>query len=204
MLVPGRVAKAAICALGFCSSAAMAQQHYIVSEFDTSSIGIAPFAAYERSSQGQITSVGAIFGEGNIRFVAAVANYTGIENSQRDFSRDIEFTNFDTSLRVGVFNELTVYGEVGLALDELIADEEREEYYDYDGYRINKPGPLDWFAGVGAGIERRNWSLLAFGRYRYLRSYEQEYLYNYPYYLQRFEKPEPHQWFVGVEISLRF
>lgn len=204
MSVLPHLVKAFSYSLAIVSGTVFAQQHDVVTEFTPSSIGIAPVAAYERSEQGQISSVGLMFGEGHLRLVTAVARYTGTESGRRSFSRDIDFTNFDTSLRLGVFDELSLYAEAGLALDELIADEEGKDYYDAAGNRVNRPGPLDWFAGVGAGIEQRHWSVLAFGRYRYLRSYEQEYLYLYPYHLQRFEKPEPHQWFVGIEVSLRF
>jgi hypothetical protein len=89
-----------------------------------------------------------------------------------------------------------------VALDELVFDEEDQDYYDRWGGHYEKMGPIDWFAGVGAGIELNNLSLRAFGRYRYLRSYEQGYLAALDPWVHG--QPDDGQWFAGAELSLRF
>lgn len=165
---------------------------------------VSPYVSYEANKLGQITTLGAIFQtHAHFQLAVGLASYYSDKTAQYGFNQpEISFLNLDTSVRFGTFDKISLYGEVGLALDELVFDEEEEDYYDSWGGHYEKMGPIDWFAGMGAGIELNNLSLRAFGRYRYLRSYEQEYLAA----LNRrvHGQPDDGQWFAGVELSLRF
>lgn len=165
---------------------------------------VSPYLSYEANAKGQITTLGAVFqSDAHFQLAVGLASYYSDKYPQYGmYQPEIEFLNLDTSVRFGVFDKISLYGEVGVALDELIFDEEEHDYYDRWGGHYEKMGPIDWFAGIGAGIELNNLSLRAFGRYRYLRSYEQEYLAALDPWVHG--QPEDGQWFAGVELSLRF
>ncbi len=165
---------------------------------------VSPYLSYEANDRGQITTLGAVFQpDAHFQLAVGLASYYSDKYPQHGlYQPEIEFLNLDTSVRFGTFDKISLYGEVGVALDELIFDEEEHDYYDRWGGHYEKMGPIDWFAGVGAGIELNNLSLRAFGRYRYLRSYEQEYLAALDPWVHG--QPEDGQWFAGVELSLRF
>lgn len=165
---------------------------------------ISPYLSYEANDKGQITTLGAIFQpDAHFQLAVGLASYYSDKyRATASYQPELEFLNLDTSVRFGIFDNISLYGEVGVALDELIFDEEERDYYDRWGGHYEKMGPIDWFAGVGAGIELNNLSLRAFGRYRYLRSYEQEYLAALDPWVHG--QPEDGQWFAGVELSLRF
>lgn len=165
---------------------------------------VSPYVSYEANKLGQITTVGAVFQtDAHFQLAVGLASYYSDKSAQYGFNQpEISFLNLDTSVRFGTFDKISLYGEVGLAFDELVFDEEEEDYYDRWGGHYEKMGPIDWFAGVGAGIELNNLSLRAFGRYRYLRSYEQEYLAALDPWVHG--QPDDGQWFAGVELSLRF
>ena len=165
---------------------------------------VSPYLSYEANDKGQISTIGAVFQtDAHFQLAVGLASYYSDDNPQHGlYQPEIQFLNLDTSVRVGTFDKFSLYGEVGIALDELIFDEEEENYYDRWGGHYEKMGPIDWFAGVGAGIELNNLSLRAFGRYRYLRSYEQEYLAALDPWVHG--QPDDGQWFAGVELSLRF
>ncbi|ALZ75134.1 hypothetical protein [Rheinheimera sp. F8] len=184
-----------------CSSS---HAHSVVYVDDPDVSWLSPYVSYEANDLGQITTLGGLFQTGrHFQLAVGVATYQSDNNGQHNgYQPELDFVNLDTSVRVGVFDNISLYGEVGLALDELIFDEEEEDYYDRWGGHYEKMGPIDWFAGVGAGIELNNLSLRAFGRYRYLRSYEQEYLAALDPWVHG--QPDDGQWFAGVELSLRF
>lgn len=165
---------------------------------------VAPYLSYEANETGQITTLGAIFQpDTHFQLAMGLASYFSDEHPYAGSSQaDISFLNLDTSIRFGTFDKFSIYGEVGIALDELIFDEEEHDYYDRWGGHYEKMGPIDWFAGVGAGIELDNLSIRAYSRYRYLRSYEQEYLAVRDPWIDG--QPADGQWFTGVEVSLRF
>jgi hypothetical protein len=165
---------------------------------------VSPYLSYEANDKGQITTLGAVFQpDAHFQLAIGLASYYSDKlPPTASYRPELEFLNLDTSVRFGTFDRISLYGEVGVALDELIFDEEEHDYYDRWGGHYEKMGPIDWFAGVGAGIELNNLSLRAFGRYRYLRSYEQEYLAALDPWVHG--QPEDGQWFAGVELSLRF
>jgi hypothetical protein len=165
---------------------------------------VSPYLSYEANAKGQITTLGAVFQpDAHFQLALGLASYYSDKYPQHGlYQAEIEFLNLDTSVRFGTFDKVSLYGEVGVALDELLFDEEERDYYDRWGGHYEKMGPVDWFAGVGAGIELNNLSLRAFGRYRYLRSYEQEYLAALDPWVHG--QPADGQWFAGVELSLRF
>lgn len=165
---------------------------------------VSPYLSYEANDKGKITTLGAVFQtDAHFQLAVGLASYYSDDYPKSGlYQPEIQFMNLDTSVRVGTFDKFSLYGEVGIALDELFFDEEEEDYYDRWGGHYEKMGPIDWFAGVGAGIELNNLSLRAFGRYRYLRSYEQEYLAALDPWVHG--QPDDGQWFAGVELSLRF
>lgn len=178
--------------------------HAVVYVDDPDISWLSPYVSYEANDLGQITTLGGLLQTGrHFQLAIGVATYQSDDNGQpHGFAPELDFVNLDTSVRVGVFDNISLYGEVGLALDELIFDEEEQDYYDRWGGHYERMGPIDWFAGVGAGLELNNLSIKAFGRYRYLRSYEQEYLAGYV--PGSASAPDDTQWFAGVELSLRF
>ncbi|WP_348732839.1 hypothetical protein [Rheinheimera texasensis] len=186
-------------------SLAFHTQAQTVVYLDEPDIGwVAPYLSYEANDKGQISTLGVVFQpDAHFQLAVGLASYYSDKyQATASYQPELEFLNLDTSVRFGTFDKISLYGEVGVALDELIFDEEEHDYYDRWGGHYEKMGPIDWFAGVGAGIELNNLSLRAFGRYRYLRSYEQEYLAALDPWVHG--QPEDGQWFAGVELSLRF
>lgn len=179
-------------------------QHYHQRHADDRLFVIRPLLAYESSETGQISSVGLQWGGAPGQSMALVTSLSFYRANERFGGDNISFTNLDTSLRLGRFDDFSLYGEIGVALDELAFDEEETEYYDHYGYRHRSSGPIDWFAGFGGGLQLDFLQLNAFARYRYLRSLEQQY-YHEPLWQQGYlPMPEPHQWFAGIELSFRF
>lgn len=163
-----------------------------------------PLLAYESSDTGQITSLGMQWGGGSGDYLALVTSLSTFQAKQQFGGDNIGFSNLDTSLRLGRFDDVSLYAEIGVALDELVFDEEEEVYYDSYGDRHRHSGPIDWFAGVGAGLQLDFIQINAFARYRYLRSLEQEYYDSTLWRQGVLPMPDPHQWFAGVELSIRF
>lgn len=184
----------------FAMMPAQAQQVFYTNEPNDG--WFSPYLSYEANELGQITTFGGLFqSDSFFQLSVGLATYqSDTQSGNHAYQSQFDFVNLDTAVRFGTFDKVSLYGEVGLALDEVFFDEEEDEYYDSWGGRTERMGPIDWFAGVGAGVELNNLSLKAFGRFRYLRSYEQEYLaMNYPG-----RTPDDTQWFTGVELSLRF
>lgn len=179
-------------------------QHYHDNSSYNSGFSFRPLVAYESSDIGQISSLGLQWGGGAGDYLAVVTSLSSFQAKQKFGGDDISFINLDTSLRLGRFDDVSLYGEIGVALDELVFDEEEEEYYDSYGYRHRSAGPIDWFAGIGAGLQLDFLQINAFARYRYLRSMEQEYYHSPLWQLGYLPTPDPHQWFAGVELSIRF
>jgi hypothetical protein len=173
-----------------------------------SDVPCAPFVSFGVSDQGSITNLGAVFGDDFIRFAAAVSYYQG--NYVDDFgpNRDLDFTNLDVSMRFGKFSELSVYGEVGFALDDIITDvlldDDDNDFDYYPNQRENDAKLPDLFIGIAGGFEQKSWSLTAFGHYRYLPSFEDEYLRLTAANPNPVADADVHQMFAGVEFALRF
>lgn len=179
-------------------------RHYYPRQTEHEFFRIRPLLSYESSETGQISNVGLQWGGMPGQSVAVVTSLSFFQASDRWGGSNISFTNFDTALRIGRFDDFSLYGEIGVALDELVFDEEETEEYDAFGNHYHSSGPIDWFAGVGGGIQLAFLQINAFARYRYLRSLEQEY-YREPLWQQGYlPNPDPHQWFAGVELSFRF
>ncbi|MBU2427402.1 MAG: hypothetical protein KKA56_11030 [Gammaproteobacteria bacterium] len=171
---------------------------------------LTPILGYEANALGNITTLGLKFGGDaqSMNHVELVTNLSFFTPSSQ-FRPDTNFTNFETSVRFGVFDQINFYGELGVALDELFVDgikndfyfgDDYEHEYEYD-YRRDSSRP-DWFVGVGGGW-RLDWlTVNVYARYRYLESLQEEYLRdNYDRYLVI---PDRYQWFTGVELSIRF
>lgn len=195
----------------FCSSTLLADvRFYAVPEWELSpGWRFTPTLSYEANALGHFTNFGLKWG-GNrqpgshVELVSNLSFFTG-ENNR---SNDISFTNFDTSIRFGVFERFNLYAELGIALDELIADSdnypheyEDSYYYGYNGQYRNSSRP-DWFAGVGAGWQMSWLTVNVFARYRYLESLEEQYLQKVSNRYQTV--PDRYQWFSGVELSIQF
>lgn len=114
---------------------------------------VSPYLSYEANDKGQITTLGAVFQpDAHFQLAVGLASYYSDKYPPGSTYRpELEFLNLDTSVRFGTFDRISLYGEVGVALDELIFDEEERDYYDRWGGHYEKMGPVDWFAGVGAG-----------------------------------------------------
>jgi len=165
---------------------------------------LTPTLSYEANSLGNITNIGLKWG-GNSRpgsNIELVSNFSFFADERRS-NQDVAFTNFDTSIRFGVFDRFNLYGELGIALDELFTDGTDERYYnDYDNDDYLHSSRPDWFAGFGAGWQINWLTVNVYARYRYLESLEEQYLRSYS---NRFEPvPDRYQWFSGVELSVRF
>lgn len=179
-------------------------QHYHDNSSYEDGFSFRPLLAYESSDTGQITSLGLQWGGGAGDYLALVTSFSTFQAKQQFGGGDISFSNLDTSLRLGRFDDVSLYAEIGVALDELVFDEEEEVYYDSYGERHRHAGPIDWFAGVGGGLQLDFLQINAFARYRYLRSLEQEFYSSVWWQRGYLPMPEPHQWFAGVELSIRF
>jgi hypothetical protein len=179
-------------------------QHYHDNSSYDGGFSFRPLLAYESSDTGQITSLGMQWGGGAGDYLALVTSLSNFQAKQKFGGDDISFSNFDTSLRLGYFDDVSLYAEVGVALDELVFDEEEKDYYDRYGFHHSHSGPIDWFAGVGGGLQLDFLQINAFARYRYLRSLEQEFYSSVLWQQGYLPMPSPHQWFAGVELSIRF
>lgn len=166
-------------------------------------VPFAPFVSYGVSDQGSITNVGSVFGDDFIRVAAAVSYYQGNYIDKFGPNRDLDFTNFDVSLRFGKFSDLSLYGEIGVALDEVLADNDDDDNY-YSPQKDNDSDIPDVFIGLAGGFEQKAWSLSAFGQYRYLPSFEDEYLRLTAANPNPVADADVHQMFAGIEFALRF
>ena len=169
-----------------------------------SDVPFAPFVSFAVSDQGSITNVGSVFGDDFIRVAAAVSYYQG--NYVDDFgpNRDLDFTNLDVSLRFGKFSDVSLYGEIGVALDEVLADNDDDDDNYYSSQQDNDSDVPDVFIGIAGGLEQKSWSLTAFGQYRFLPSFEDEYLRLTAANPNPVADADVHQMFAGVEFALRF
>lgn len=170
-------------------------------------VGVAPFVSYGVSDEGSLASLGAVVGGDHLRFALAISQYEGADALGFPRKDTIEFTNLDMSARIGVFSEISLYGEFGFALDELLLDEllnENDSSSSFDSPYEDDSQLPDPFIGVAGGFEQKHWSLTAFARYRYLPSYEDEYLRLTVHSKTPVDAPDVHQIFSGVEFSLRF
>lgn len=173
-----------------------------------SAVPFAPFVAIGVSDQGTLTNVGSVFGDDFIRFAAAVSYYQGNYVDDYGPNRDLDFTNLDVSMRFGKFSDLSLYGEVGFALDEIITDvllnDDDNDFDYYPNQDDNETKLPDLFIGIAGGFEQKSWSLTAFGQYRYLPSFEDEYLRLTAANPNPVADADVHQMFAGVEFALRF
>lgn len=170
-----------------------------------SSIPFAPFVSYGVSEQGTLFTAGSTFGDDFIRIAAAASYFEGAEKNYFNANNTLEFTNFDVSVRFGKFSTLSVYGEVGIALDELIFDDLFDgDDNNYDWGTEDDSQLPDPFIGIAAGFEQAHWSVSAFARYRYLPSYEDELRTLAARSHTVVTDIDVHQIFSGVEFSLRF
>lgn len=170
---------------------------------------LTPTLSYETNSLGQISNAGLKWGNYayDKQYVELVTNLSYFQPAD-PLHPDISFTNLDVSVRFGMFQQINLYAEIGVALDELFVDGHRS-YYDHDDYyydyyedRYRDSQRPDWFVGLGAGF-RLDWlSINAYARYRYLESLEEQFL---QHSFDRFEPiPDRYQWFTGVELSVHF
>ncbi len=169
-----------------------------------SDVPFAPFVSFAVSDQGSITNVGSVFGDEYIRVAAAFSYYQG--NFVDDFgpNRDLDFTNLDVSLRFGQFSAVSLYGEIGIALDEVLADNDDDDDNYYSSQQDNDSDFPDLFVGIAGGVERKSWSLTAFGQYRFLPSFEDEYRQLTAANPNPVADADVHQMFAGIEFALRF
>jgi hypothetical protein len=170
-------------------------------------IGVAPFVAYGVSGDGSQASLGAVVGGDYVRFALAVSQYEGADTIGFPRKDQVTFTNLDVSARVGMFSDVSLYAEVGFAMDELLVDDLFEGDDSDNGFNNSDDEDRqlpDPFLGVAGGFEQKHWSLTAFARYRYLPSYEEEYLRLTLHSPTPVDAPDVHQIFTGVEFSLRF
>ena len=169
-----------------------------------SDVPFAPFVSFAVSDQGSITNVGSVFGDEYIRVAAAFSYYQG--NFVDDFgpNRDLDFTNLDVSLRFGQFSAVSLYGEIGIALDEVLADNDDDDDNYYSSQQDNDSDFPDLFVGIAGGFERKFWSLTAFGQYRFLPSFEDEYRQLTAANPNPVADADVHQMFAGIEFALRF
>lgn len=164
----------------------------------------APYVSYGQSKQGSLTTVGLVLGDDAVRFASGVAFFDGSTKPMTTATRSLDFTNFDVSVRFGRFDEFSLYGEVGLALDELLMDNLKHHDDTSYGQQDDTSDLPDPFVGIAAGFEQQHWSLTAFGRYRYLPSYQDEWQRLQFASREPLGKADVHQWFAGLEFSLRF
>lgn len=180
------------------TSGAVAQSYYLHTAPATE-LGIAPFVSWEASNKGQISSVGALFGFDEWRLLLAGSTFSSLQDGWLRLNPAIEFTNFDAALRYQLPGNYPLYLEGGVALNQLFDDDD-----DRHRHWQQQDGSTDWFVGVGGGFQFEHWSLLAFGRYRSLYSYQREYNQLIWPAETSYRTPEAGQWFAGVELSLRF
>jgi len=170
-------------------------------------IGVAPYVAYGVSGDGSLASLGAAVGGDYVRFALAISQYDGADTIGFPRPDNVEFTNLDVSARIGKFSDISLYAEVGFAMDELLfddlldGDEPDNGFNNTNQHDSQMPDP---FLGIAGGFEQKHWSLTAFAQYRYLPSYEEEYLRLTLHSPTPVDAPDVHQIFTGVEFSLRF
>lgn len=187
----------------FLLAANLFSQAAIAAPEKISDVPFAPFVSFAVSDQGSITNVGSVFGDDFIRVAAAVSYYQGNFVDEFGPNRDLDFTNLDVSLRFGKFSDVSLYAEVGVALDEVLADNDDDDNY-YSPQQHNDSDIPDVFIGINGGFEQKAWSLTAFGQYRFLPSFEDEYLQLTAANPNPVADADVHQMFAGIEFALRF
>lgn len=171
---------------------------------------LTPTASYEANSLGAFSNVGLKWAaySGQNQYVELVTQLSNFQPSDK-LHPDTTFTNLDAAVRFGIFNQINLYVELGIALDELLVDDGTREYYygddygyDYNyDYDRNSSRP-DWFVGLGGGW-RADWlSVNLYARCRYLESLEEEFLQHN--FNPNQAVPDRYQWFTGVELSIHF
>lgn len=181
-------------------------QHYYAPEWR-----LTPTISYETNALGNISNAGLKWGNYGYdkQYVELVTNLSYFQ-PERQLHPDTSFTNFDASVRFGVFHHVNLYAELGVAIDELFVDGRGNYYYDdddyYDDYYYNDhyrdSSRPDWFVGVGAGWKLDWLSVNLYARYRYLESLEEQFLqHNFDPYQPI---PNRYQWFTGLELSVHF
>lgn len=185
----------------------------LADSYDLKPWQLSPTLSYETNSLGNFTNVGLKWGahSHHNQYVELISNLSMFQPANQ-FSADTSFTNLDVAVRFGVFSQINLYAELGVALDELFVDGRSSYYYDDydDGYYgghyhdddYHDSSRPDWFVGVGAGW-RLDWlSVNLYGRYRYLESLEEQFLqHNFDPYQKI---PDRYQWFTGLELSVYF
>lgn len=170
---------------------------------------LTPTLSYETNSLGNISNAGLKWGNYSYdkQYVELVTNLSHFQPANQ-LHPDVSFTNFDASVRFGMFQQINLYAEIGVALDELFVDGHRSYYYyddyidDYSQDYYRDSDRPDWFVGLGAGW-RLDWlSVNFYARYRYLESLEEQFL------LHNFDRyqaiPDKFQWFTGLELNVHF
>jgi hypothetical protein len=157
------------------------------SSFDSSKASI--FYTYESNGDDYIAGIGAgvTFKDSHTKFGFGLT--TSINNAEviaeDGFIED--YVAWEASARIGYFSNLSIYGEVGIDLTELLFHDLRYDHHDdyYNEYHDD----IDAYVGIGAGIKLGALRIEAFSRLREIDS-------------RYWEARSSH--FTGVQFSLNF
>lgn len=137
------------------------------------------FAKNESHNTDSISSIGIEipFGDPHSHFGAYMTSAIGYADITDKTGNSNDYLTWDTGFKFGYFSDISIYGEVGLDLFELIWDDlndkdedERTYYYDNEEYDYfdteRQDDDIDGYIGVGIGFNLKPIKIDVFTRLR--------------------------------------
>ncbi|WP_444995121.1 hypothetical protein [Aliikangiella sp. IMCC44359] len=130
--------------------------------------GASLFASYESNGRDYISGVGAsvLLKDDFTHFGAQLStslNYAEVTSTDGYLE---DFVSWEAAIKFGYFSKLSLYGEVGIDLAEIMFYDLRYDDDYHDHYEDN----VDMYVGIGAGINAGPLSIEAFSRLREIDS----------------------------------
>ena len=128
------------------------------------------FFSHESSGEDTITSIGTgitiVNSESNLGFQLN----TSIANAEvlSDDGYIEDYFAWEGSVKVGLFSNISIYGEAGIDLSELLFDDYRHDRHDY--YYTRYSDDIDAYLGFGAGVQLGPLKVEAYSRVREIDS----------------------------------
>lgn len=128
------------------------------------------FFSHESNGDDSITSVGTgitiVNGDSNLGFQLNTSIARAEVLSDDGYVED--YFAWEGSIKVGLFSNISVYGEAGIDLSELLFDDYRHDHHDY--YHAHYNDDIDAYLGFGAGVQLGILKVEAFSRVREIDS----------------------------------
>jgi len=145
------------------------------------------FVKNESHNENSISSIGLEipFGDPNSNFGAYMTSAIGYGDITDKTGDNNNYLTWDTGLKFGYFSDISIYGEVGLDLFELIwddlndKDEDETTYYyeneEYDYFDTERhDNNLDGYIGFGIGLDLKPLKIDIFTRLRQIDGHNWE------------------------------